>query len=105
MAKATDAVDERGYSSTVRKVLVVDSSGIPGTINVTDTPFTERIAYNGSNLTEYLGKAVPGTATSAATWQIKKLIYSGNYVIEILFADGDGDFDNVWDNHASLSYS
>ena len=92
MAKISDNVADTGYSSTVRKVQTVDN-------------FTQRIAYNASNLTEYIGLAKPGTATSAASWQIKKLVYSGSLVTEILFADGDTNFDNVWDDRTSLSYS
>lgn len=52
----------------------------------------------------YVGIAAPGTATSAASWQIKKIITTGAD-IEIVFADGNSNFDNVWDNRAGLSYS
>lgn len=52
----------------------------------------------------YAGAAEPGSATSAASWQIQRLTFSGNDVV-VEFADGDADFDNVWDNRASLSYS
>lgn len=52
----------------------------------------------------YVGEADPGTATAAAAWRIKKLIETGPDVA-VTWADGDSDFDNVWDNRASLSYS
>lgn len=52
----------------------------------------------------YVGKALFGTATSAASWQIIKIEVTGN-VTEVAAADGDLNFDNVWDNRASLSYS
>lgn len=54
--------------------------------------------------TFYIGRAVPGTATTTAAWEIRKLLTLGNNV-EILWADGDGNYDNIWDNRASLSYS
>lgn len=50
----------------------------------------------------YIGEAAPGSATSAAVWRIQR-ITNADSTIE--WADGDGDFNNVWDNRASLSYS
>lgn len=52
----------------------------------------------------YVGLADPGTATSDPNWQIKKITTTGPDV-EITFADGDANFDNVWDDRASLTYS
>lgn len=51
----------------------------------------------------YLGKAAIGTATSAAGWQIAKLSTASGLIKT--WADGNVNFDNVWDNRASLSYS
>lgn len=58
-----------------------------------------------SDTIAYVGKRLPGTASSAAAWQIKRLTFNsaGDVVTEC--ADGDLLFDNVWDNRASLSYS
>ena len=66
---------------------------------------TDRRAYDSNNLVEYIGWARPGTATSEAKWKIIKYVYVNFLRTETLFADGDAEFDNVWDNHASLSYS
>jgi len=52
----------------------------------------------------YVGKAVPGTATSAASWQIQKIDKSTTN-ISVLDAGGDALFDNIWDDRASLIYS
>ena len=51
----------------------------------------------------YIGKATPGTATSVSLWQIQKIDTTTGTVIT--WADGNGDFDNVWDNRTSLTYS
>jgi len=51
----------------------------------------------------YIGKAVPGTATSAASWQIQKMDTTTGTVIT--WADGNGSSDNIWDNRTSLTYS
>lgn len=74
------------------------------TVSSTDY-LIQQISYTAQGLVEYIGFAKPGTSTSSASWQIKKMVYSGTNVISILFADGDLNFDNVWDNRASLSYS
>lgn len=70
-----------------------------------DDGYTQRLTYNGTGLPEYIGIASPGSLTSAAVWKIKKLVYSGTNVVQILWADGNTTFDNIWDNYASLSYS
>lgn len=51
----------------------------------------------------YIGKAVLGSATSSAVWQIKRLDTTSG--LSKLWADGNDNFDNIFDNRASLSYS
>lgn len=51
----------------------------------------------------YVGVAEMGSATSAAVWQVKKIGVSGT-VTSITWADSNSNFDNVWDNRASLTY-
>lgn len=58
---------------------------------------------SGDANVSYIGKAPPGTATSAAKWQIKKIDKTTGTIGTL--ADGDANFDNVWDNRESLSYS
>ena len=54
--------------------------------------------------TTYIGEAVPGTITSAALWRIKRMVETGPDLV-ITWADGNENFDNVWDSRAGLSYS
>lgn len=58
--------------------------------------------YSDTNI-QYVGKAEPGTATSAASWQIMKIDESTGTIIT--WADGDDNFDNIWDNRTSLTYN
>lgn len=51
----------------------------------------------------YIGKAVTGSSSAAAVWQVKKLTESGTET-SILFADGSNSFTNIWDARASLTY-
>lgn len=57
-----------------------------------------RMASSGGY--DYFGYASPGTASSAASWKIKRMDSNGI----ITWADGNASFDNVWDNHSSLTY-
>jgi len=68
---------------------------VAGMAKVVDT--TDATVY-------YKGWADVGVATSAASWRIQRISISGG-VYSFDFADGDAEFDNVWDNRASLSYS
>lgn len=61
---------------------------------------TSRLVDDGTYV--YSGDAAPGTATSAASWRIQRLTKADS---TLLWADGNANFDNVWDNYASLSYS
>jgi hypothetical protein len=54
----------------------------------------------------YIGEALPGSATNAALWRIKRLDESDPTVeLIIKWAGGTDNFDQVWDNRAGLSYS
>lgn len=51
----------------------------------------------------YVGCAVIGTVAGDAYWQIKKIDETSGLIIT--WADGNAQFDNIWDDRASLSYS
>lgn len=51
----------------------------------------------------YIGEAPVGSPTSRAIWRIKRMTLTGNN-FDIDWADGNDDFDNIWDNRASLTY-
>lgn len=63
------------------------------------------IQLDESGTTTYIGKATVGSLTSLPMWQIQKLDESGSPELIITWADGDSNFDNIWDNRAALSYS
>ena len=85
----------------------ISSSEAPGNKRVLDVDSpSANIKTDGTSTasTTYVGIAAPGTATSAATWQIfKVVISSGNCTLT--YADGNDSFDNIWDNRTGLSYS
>jgi len=62
------------------------------------------IQLDDTGSSTYIGEAFPGTPTSSALWRIKRVVETGPDS-EITWADGNSDFDNIWDNRLSLSYS
>jgi len=76
-----------------------------GNLKVSQDLYTVKIAYLSAGHPEYIGKAAPGSATSAAVWQISKLTYSNDDVTDVKWAGGSLNFTNIFDNRASLSYS
>lgn len=58
-----------------------------------------------SNIT-YVGKAAIGSSGASAVWRIMKIDESGTpTTLSITWADSNSNFDNVWDNRTSLTYS
>lgn len=70
--------------------------------HVLAVPLTLKFEEVGGGVT-YIGEAVPGTALSEPKWRIKKILTTVAGV-DILWADGNSDFDNVWDDRATLTY-
>jgi len=68
--------------------------------------FAQQVDFIGNDLI-YRAEADPGSATSAAVWRIRKIdidnMSQGD--IATTWADGNSDFDNVWDDRLSLTYS
>lgn len=73
---------------------------VGGTVDTTPTTYTTRLDEQATYT--YSGKAVPGTPESSALWQIQRYL-TVNFSVG-LFADGNANFDNVWDNRNGLTY-
>jgi hypothetical protein len=52
----------------------------------------------------YIGEALPGSNESAPVWRIKRVTEDGDD-ITILWANGSAEFDKIWDDRASFTYS
>jgi prepilin-type processing-associated H-X9-DG protein len=82
---------------TTRELHVKSTSGV--------TPhyiIYKAVDSGDANIT-YVGFADPGTATSVSSWKIlRKDDTSGT---NILYADGNTNFDNEWDEREALTYS
>ena len=54
--------------------------------------------------TTYVGRAAPGSDTSAAVWQVFRLQTTGS-LLAVQYADGQPLFNRIWDARAGYSYS
>ena len=89
--------DSTGQPTTVQ--LTVDGK-IPVEAGATSTYEGRNDTTTDTNLV-YLAKAIPGTATSAAAWQIKRYNKSAGHMS---FADDATTFTKVWDDRTSYGY-
>jgi hypothetical protein len=51
-----------------------------------------------------VGEAAISVSESSAFWRIKRLTTTGT-VLDIKWADGNDEFDNVWTDRAGLTYA
>lgn len=95
-------------------VFVKILNALEGVINPATSEKQDAIinAINGTTLISnietvgadtYIGSAVPSSLTSDPVWKIIKINTSG--IATIKFADGNSNFDNIWDNRTSLTYN
>jgi len=72
---------------------------------------TELFSYDANGRIEYLGWGPPGSddKKDEAIWKIAKMFYKttamGTQASAMVWAGGNTNEDNVWDDKASLSYS
>jgi hypothetical protein len=63
------------------------------------------IVDEASATVTYIGYASPNALTYSPVWKILRITISGSTIYTTESADGDHEFNNIWDNRASLSYS
>lgn len=74
--------------------------GIRGATDVVDVALTTLIDSTTTAGYTYIGEGTPGTPTSAAKWRISRITSASGSS----YFTGAGDFDQVWDNRANLTY-
>lgn len=84
---------------------VSTGQGFKFTAKVEETSLIDK----ASATVTYIGWASPGSDTTPgkadARWKIKKIDTTTETDQSIVWCDGNTNYDNVWDNRASLSYS
>ena len=53
----------------------------------------------------YVGEAFPGSAEGDAVWRMKRITNAGTDDATVEFADGNQNYDNIWDDRETLTYS
>lgn len=66
-------------------------------------PYAKQVDFFDES-TIYTGVADVGSSTAAAVWRISKTVLAADDDVTVTWADGDANFDNVWDNHLALTY-
>lgn len=85
-------------------VPVVNPDGTPiSSGGASQTNYAVRWDDTTTDNVTYVGKATISSVSGDAAWQIKKIDNTNGGIIT--WADGDDEFDNVWDNRASLTYA
>ena len=95
--------DVAGIISVPVKVtdIVIDKSG--DSIATEAFEQSKRIDEVSTTLT-YFGSAAVGSSEGSAVWKIKRLSISGA-ITSVAYADGNINYDNIWANRASLTYT
>lgn len=76
------------------------SVGTKRVLDAASVPVTYRENSNAGYT--YYGVAAVGSSESAAVWRIFREEASTGTII---YADGNANFDNIWDNRTGLTYS
>jgi hypothetical protein len=97
-----DPVTVRGTNDNTLEPNEDGSINVTGTITSIDKVYAVRIDEVNANLS-YVGKAEIGSLNSNAVWQIQRVQKTAQ-VTSITWADGNSNFDNIWNNRASLTY-
>ena len=53
----------------------------------------------------YVGEAAPGSSVSLPLWRIKRIAEYSSGLTEIIWADDTDDFDKVWNDRETYSYT
>jgi len=89
-------------------LLVVEGSGFDGqnAQRQNASNLATRLAYDVSGNPIYVGIAAPGSLTSEAKWQVRKLTFDLNGNVTVIeYAGGLPNFSYKWDSRLSLVYS
>lgn len=72
-------------------------------ITTDNTPMSKRVDFVNDSLL-YKGEAIVGSLESEAKWRIRKISFGVDGDITETYADGNSNFDNVWNDRLGLEY-
>jgi hypothetical protein len=73
----------------------------------TEMVYVKRVdmSVSGSNDIIYKGWAVPGTTPASALWRLVRLTINTEGDVTEEWADGNTDFDNIWNDRLTKGYN
>ena len=93
------------YDPTKKKFVAEDFISIINRLKAElEVQYNKLIDYVDADNYYYIGEALPGTGESDAKWRIKRIEEVGDDY-NILWAEGNADFDKIWDDRATFTYS
>lgn len=86
--------------------VLLGTQGPPGVngISEEDMAYAKRIDFVSETLI-YRAEAIPGALESQSAWRIQRLTLASDNDVVSQWADGNANFDNVWADRATLSYT
>lgn len=95
------------YDEVEKKYVAIGNDTTPLPVSIPDsTQYATIIDTTTTANTIYFGFVAVGSVadTSSAIWRILRMVDSSG-VLTFAYADGDTNFDNIWSDRTSLSYS
>lgn len=99
----TDSVLVESIQASILVTGIVGPAGAPGS-SEEDVMYSKRIDFT-TDSTLYRGEAVVGSAESSPTWRIRYIVIGNDGDVSETWASGNANFDKVWADRASLSYT
>jgi len=89
-----------------KEVITVGIQGPEGPAGISEDQmvYSKRIDFVGDTII-YRGEALPGASTSSASWRVRRITLQPDGDLTEEWADGSADFNQVWDDHLTFSYS
>jgi len=97
---SVEVISSPGTATDIVTIGIQGPTGIPED----EVTYAKRVDFI-TDLLLYRGEAVPGTAESASSWRIRKIVIGNDDDVTETWANGDSLFDKIWDNRLSLTYT
>ena len=99
------------YNPTKKKFVVESFQSIIDRLEITvgaalEVQYDKLVDEVPADNYTYVGEAVPGTTKGQALWRIKRVVEATDDCdLEILWANSSADFDKIWNDRATYTYS
>ena len=99
----TDSVLVESTQASVLVTGILGPQGVAG-ISEDEIVYSKRIDFT-TDSTLYKGEALVGSSEGSAAWRIRYIVIGNDGDVSETWASGNANFDKVWADRASLSYT